>query len=72
MYVNMEFIIYLGFKCTYKLLKCVCSPVFTLKCVYNVCFHFCNALEPEQFYNVLGKPQTAARFLFLCVVCHPC
>lgn len=65
MYVNMEFIIYLGFKCTYKLLKCVCvHPCLLSKCVYNVCFHCCNALELEQTHNVLGEQQTAARYYF--------
>lgn len=60
----MEFIIYLCFKCTYKLLKCACSPMFTPNCVYNVCFHFCNALEPEQSHNAVGKPQTAHCYFF--------
>lgn len=42
MNVYMEFIIYLSFKCTYKLLMRACSPMFTPDCVYNVCFHFCD------------------------------
>lgn len=67
MFVNMEFIIYLCFKCTYKLLKCmsVFTRVYSLVCLQCVlpCV-FCNASGPEQSHNVLGLWQPAPCFLF--------
>lgn len=47
-------------------------PCLLFKCVYNVCFHCCNALELEQTHNVFGEQKTAARYYFFCVVCLLC
>lgn len=53
------FVIYLCFKCTFKLFECACSLTFTPDCVYNVCFHFCESMGPERSDSVVDKPQTA-------------
>lgn len=67
MFVNMEFIIYLCFKCTYKLLKCmsVFTRVYSLVCLQCVLPRFfVMHRAPEQSHNVLGLRQLAACFLF--------
>lgn len=53
------FVIYLCFKCTFKLFECACWLMFTPDCVYSVCFHFCESMRPEPSHSVVDKPQTA-------------